>query len=191
MIRRTTWVLVFVFVVLIGLTIFLQRREVSKPLEPSPTPEISLLEMNEGDILKLSIEGNDTDLIEFELDESGQWALTEPAGGAVDSSIVNSVLSRLVTLKIVATIDPLPDFEVLGLANPDNKIRLATKHGTGTEIIVGNVTTTGSGYYVKLGDDKVFVVSISGIDTVTNLLENPPFLPTPTTELETSGTTTP
>jgi hypothetical protein len=191
MIRRTTWILVAVFVVLIGLVLILQRREVSEPSEPSPTPVRALLEISEDDITKLWIEDSEGNSVELNQDKSGMWVLIKPPVGATDTSMVGSAVSQLITSKVLTTIDPALEMEVIGLAEPDYMISIETNSGQRIEIIVGKVTATDSGYYVRVNDDAVTVVSKFGIEAITNLIENPPVLITPTAVPETTVTATP
>ena len=48
------------------------------------------------------------------------------------------------------------------------------------------MTPTGSGYYVRYDDGKIYVISQSGIDAILKLLNAPPYpateTPNPTTE---------
>jgi len=60
---------------------------------------------------------------------------------------------------------------------------------------IGVITPTESGYYVQNTDDETVIVSKSSVDALLGLLNNPPYLETPTPSpialTETSIPTTP
>jgi hypothetical protein len=93
-------------------------------------------------------------------------------------------------LSIVNTLNVPPTLSDIGLAVPADTIDLVFVNGTSHKMEIGNLTPTSSGYYVRFDGGKIYVIEKSGIDSLLNLLTNPPFLPTPTPPptSETDGT---
>jgi hypothetical protein len=72
-------------------------------------------------------------------------------------------------------------------------MELGFVNGTSHKIEVGNLSPTGSGYYVRFDGEKIYVIEKSGIDAILNLLTAPPFpaTATPVPTPETTITPTP
>ena len=89
-------------------------------------------------------------------------------------------------LRIMTLLETSPEPSVVGLDVPSSTLELGFVSGKSHKIEVGNVSPTGSGYYVRFDGGKIYVISQSGIDALLKLLTAPPFpateTPSPTPE---------
>ncbi len=182
MIRRSTWALVAVFVLLLAGTLVYQRYQDQQPkaeATSTPDPNGKLFTIDEKTIVSLRIEGAGK-AVQIGRDSSGLWTVTEPKGGPTDAGKVESAMSQLVDLGIIATLNPTTDLNVYGLGKAAYIITVGLNDGTKDVANVGSLTPTSSGYYVRLNDQTPKVVSKFSLDALLGLLENPPFQDTPT-----------
>jgi hypothetical protein len=184
MIRKTTWFIVLIFAVLLAAVFLWQRSQDEKAAEATPDASESvageeyLFEV-EGEISGLRIEQVGGKAVDLVKDETGQWA---PAGGSastLDSAAMDSVIGGLAVMPVVSTLQNPPELEALGLNPPSYRMLVTTKNGDQLIASVGKVTPTGSGYYVLSGDRRVLIVSEFSMQSVLDLADNPPYLPTP------------
>ena len=184
MIRRTTWVLLAVFAVLVLGTLYLQRTgnlTAAATTTPSPTPEEPpLLQVQAGGISSLRITDAQGKVVALERDAQSGWKMTEPKAGTADGSKVDAAITPLETLQVLNKLEPAPAANVIGLDKPSYTLSLGLADGKQYTLQVGKVTPTGSGYYSSMDGGAAVVVSKSTIDTVIDLLNNPPFPPTAT-----------
>jgi hypothetical protein len=68
---------------------------------------------------------------------------------------------------------------------PVYRITISLEDRQQINVYVGKATATGSGYYVRLGEKDVSVVSKYNLDSILNLSQNPPIKSTPTPLVET------
>lgn len=182
MIKRSTWILLAVLALFIGAYFYLK----AQPLQLStstPTPtatETSFLITKEDDTLtKVVITDAQGNSFQMERDAAGNWAITQPELAAADQSQAEAAETQLFALKMVTTLETSPSPDVIGLNPPAYTISLEFSGNRQQVLEVGGLTPTNSGYYVQL-DDKVYVVSQYSMDAVVGLLQNPPYLATPT-----------
>jgi len=196
MIRRSTWIVLAVFLVLVGAVLIFQK--VQKPDSSidsadlvgdlqSSAPIEALFHIPEGDfILGLRVEDTTGRNLEIKRDnESATWVLVSPEGSA-DQDTINRVLMQLESVSIDQTLSPEIDREVIGLSNPAYTIALEISNGGVFTVFVGNITITNTSYYAQLAGDPPIVVNKFGLDPVINMLDSPPVLVIPTPTVDTA-----
>jgi len=190
MIRRPTWIILAIFLVLLVLAWYLQQTRQNTQAETTPTPASqALFEIEENAVTGLRVEDNQGRVVELGKDAEGQWALAEPAA-LVDPLKADSAVGQVVTLDASTTLESAPSRDLIGLDPPAFTITVSLSDGTQRVIRVGNVTPIETGYYTQVDDGPVQVVSKFGLDAVIGLLDNPPVQATPTAaETATPGTT--
>ncbi len=177
MVRRTTWIVLILFLGLLAFSLYWQNRNKDNQGEVTPSPVIqSLLDIKSDEITNLRIEDERGGTVEIKHVEGNGWILVVPKSEATDSKAVDGMVNQFVSLHVISTIDPAPPDDATGLKNPEYKIHLRVKDGRQMIVNVGVQTATGSGYYVKLDDGFVKVVDKIGLETVTNLIYQPPVL---------------
>ena len=185
MIRRTTWIALGIFILLLAAAFIWQRYQKNEEAEITPTAEEGLLLHLTTKITDLRIEGVGSQIVEVAQDEQGQWKLIIPEGHETDTGAVEGAVSQLPTLRILSTFDQSLDLGGAGLVVPTYRILITMEDGQQFVVDVGRITSTGSGYYVRTGGKDVYVVSTYSLDSILNLVKSPPIKPTPTPPAET------
>jgi hypothetical protein len=183
--RRGTWILLAILLVVAGLWYLLHSGRLSLPaaLRATATPttasRATLFSSDQGTINGLKVEGGQQPAVEFQRGAGGSWSLLQPKIAPADSSLAESAATQAGDLAIVATLDPGTQLAELGLDKPDYTITLETS--VGNQVFqVGKPTVTGSGYYVKTPVGSLVVVTKYGLDALIGLLTSPPYAATPT-----------
>lgn len=182
MIRRTTWFLLAIFVVLLGVLLYLQRNPLEKEVEATPTPEMILLSLDREQITRLEIKDTQGNQITFVKNADGSWGLADPPATLGSDSAVQSILSRLEGLSAVSVLSGQVQDSVLGLDQPRYEVTVSTSDGNKQTIYIGVQTPTGSGYYIQVGDGPVYVISQFSVDTLLTPLTDPASVTTATAE---------
>jgi hypothetical protein len=194
MIKRTTWIVVAVFLAVLGAAVYIQRQPLAPETaltEAAPTaaaPLANLLPVTMSEISGLRLEETATgDAVELRLDEQGAWQLLEPPEGPADASEVESFLSTLTNLRVQTSLEAAPDLSVFGLAAPAYRLSVETAGGETLTVLVGDQTPTASGYYVRVDGNLPQVVNKFSLDSFLRILAEPPELE----EIEGEGEPTP
>lgn len=184
MIRRSTLIVVGLFIAVLALAIYLQRTGKKLVAEtPTPTQPAALLSLERDSIGRLQIEASDGRIVELERAADGTWRVLQPKNEAADASTIDSALTNLLSLSITSAINPPPPASSTGLDRPQYVIRISSEGSGDQAIQVGNVTPVGSGYYVKLEDGRVLVTGKFGVDEILKLVLNPPYALTVSPEI--------
>ncbi len=93
--------------------------------------------------------------------KGNEWVLTAPRPLAADQGSIVSVLSTVAPLNADRLIeDKTSDAGAYGLAQPALGIAFVRKDGKTRQLLIGDETPTGNGYYVKLADDpRIFTIA--------------------------------
>jgi hypothetical protein len=182
MIRKTTWITLCVFIILVLAALYINEQNKNVPEGVTPTPELkSILSGNDTeDIIQIIIEDASGAKIDLKLTDNGQWKFNDSTPGELDQNIISE---RIRTIKDIEEMSPLPNppsLEDLGLIKPAYTIRLVYKNQDQTTILIGNQTTVNNGYYIKVDNKQPQVVNKYDINPLINILTEPPVLGTPT-----------
>jgi hypothetical protein len=195
MIRRSTWIMLGAFVLVVAAALVFQRAQERSAAEATPTPGLTyLFDVQDETLIGLRISDAQENSVAVQRDEGGEWTLLEPSGEPADQSRVESAVSQAGTLRILSTLDQTLDLNVIGLDAPSYQISVTLASGRRITALIGSQTPTGSGYYAKVEDGgPQQVVNKSSVDSLLELLTNPPIAPTPSPSPETTpaGTSTP
>ncbi len=195
MVKRPTWILIAVLVLVVGAYFFIKGRPLKSAL-PTPTAQGAafLITSADGTLQSLQITDNQGNKVRMQRDLNKTWVITAPTSAVADPSLAGAAETQVGALKIVATLDAPPDLSAIQLTTPADTIDLTFTNGREHKIEVGGLTPTSSGYYVRFDGNKVYVISQDGIDALLKLLKSPPYPPTPTpvfTSTPATGTPTP
>lgn len=178
MIRRSTWILLLVFVAMVGLGWYLNARKQAVAAQATPTAGTEyLLPTDAGVVTALKIEGKDS-LIEIQRNAENKWEIKAPNPAEADQGMVEAGITQLSALRVLGRVEI--DLELVNLKTPDYKVSVTYSDGKTYTFEVGAVTPINTGYYVRKSDGTVVVVSKVGLDSLLKLLTNPPYLATPT-----------
>jgi hypothetical protein len=211
MVKRPTWILLFILALVIGAYFYLKSRPL-KSSAPTPTAVKSnyLISSDNGTLIKIYIVDAQGNSLQMRRDATGNWAImvgqsptimvgqsptiTQPKLATADQSQAEAAETQLFALSVLTTLETSPSLDVIGLNPPAYTISLEFSSNGQQVLKVGALTPTGSGYYVQL-EDKIYVISQSSIEAVLELLKNPPYAATPTpvpvTETPIPATATP
>jgi len=182
MIRRPTVVYIILLLALAGVYYYLNNRVETAEVESTvePAPEVTyLFTAEEGTPSSIRIESKDGQTVEIARDEENAWIVIQPVEAAADPGMAEAAATQATTMRIVdsvADIDP----EIIGLDIPEYVLTIKFTGGVERTVDVGVLTPTESGYYVRAEDDEIVIVSRSALDALLSLLDNPPYLATPT-----------
>ena len=185
MIRRSTWIILGLFAVLLGGALFWQQtRQKNAPAEPTPTPGVQeyLFEMNGPTITAVTVQRSEDGKTLQMARLDGAWKLVQPATEFSDSPQIESAISSLLTARIIAKPSGATELEVLGLTPPAYTFVVSLDNGKQVTINVGKAAVAGTGYYVLSDARVVYLVNKAAFDTLIRMLDVPPLLPTPTPE---------
>jgi hypothetical protein len=176
MIRRSTLVLVVIFAALVAGAIYWQRSQDKKSpaSEATATPGSQLLFHLKGNISGLRLERTNGGSLELGRDDQGAWKLIYPKADATDVAAVEAAVSQLISAPVISTLEVGPSMQDAGLAAPAYRLLINLDDGSQVVVNVGNVTPTGTGYYVLVSQQGMSIASKFSLDPVLNLVENPP-----------------
>jgi hypothetical protein len=190
--RRSTTIFVLLFIVAAGIYYYLNNREQPADITITVEPEEEvtyLFDAELGSPEGIRIESKDGAIVEVARNAEGVWALIQPIEAAANSGSVEAAASQVTTMRVLDTLPDL-DLEIVGLSPPEY-ILTVTFAEVERIVSVGVITPTASGYYVLNPDGVVIIVSASAVDGLLNLLDNPPYLETPTPSPTATGTAIP
>lgn len=191
MIRRNTLVLLSVFIVLVGVAWYLGRTKKEAPATLTPTAGAkTLISVDEKSIASIRIQAAKGGVVAIGRDATGLWTVTEPKGGQTDTAKVEQMVSQLTSLQTTVSLNPTSDLGIFGLANASYAITVNMNGGKQYVLAIGDETPTSDGYYVRLDQNTPEVVNKYSVDTIIDLIKNPPFKPTETPTV-TGGTQLP
>lgn len=190
MIRRSTWIVLAVFVVLLGFLIYWQQWGPGASVDdasaaiPTVAPKVPIFDLPEdAAVVGVRVESAEGGLVEVRReDDQAAWELVEPPHEDTDSQQVQTMVDQLIALRESSTLEAAPSLDVTGLESPAYTITLTLEDGTQEKLYVGDETITGTTYYIRVGDGSPQVVNQYGVDAAISMLDTLPLLPTPTAE---------
>ena len=193
MIRRSTVVYLVLLLALVGVYYFVRNREQPAQAESTaePTAQVSyLFSAEQGTPSALQIKSKSGATVDVARSADQTWVVHQPVEAQADQGAAEAAATQITTLRItdqVADIDP----KIVGLDTPEYVLTVKFTSGTQEAVEIGSLTPSESGYYVRDASGKVLIVSRDGIDSLLGLLNNPPYLETPTPSPTTTETSTP
>lgn len=180
MIRRSTWIVLLIFLLLLTATILWQKYKPEKVADVTPTVVAGkLLELSEADIVGFEVKNLAGKSVAAEADTTGKWVLAGYSAEETDTNRIQTVLQQLSSMSILSNLEQAPAADLVGLAQPGYVVSVNLKNGTKEVAYIGNQTPTASGYYARTEGGNIVVVNKYSIDTLVGLLDQPPILPTP------------
>ena len=196
MVRRTTWIVLLVFGLLVlfaWLLPRLQSNNAEGTAPASPTATVArLYDLTASQVDEINIVNSSGDTIEFTRDpEAKSWVIKDLPAEQADSPKIESVSTQLLSLQAIDTLTQPPPLDSIGLVNPAYTITMVTTDGKQIATYVGSISAIGTGYYMRVNNGPVVIVDNVIMDDVLKLLKDPPVMATPTPEVTTTGTGTP
>lgn len=121
----------------------------------------AILKLDQGSITKLELKKKDTQPIQLEKANSGDWQITQPKPLRADESAVSGMLSTLSSLNSERLVeDKASALKTYGLEQPSLEVDLIERGNKSQQLLLGDDTPTGGGLYVmRAGDPRIFTVS--------------------------------
>lgn len=172
MIRRNTWIILAIFVVLLGGLLYLQKNPLSvsdSETTPTPTMMVSLLpETVTSQMNTITYKLNGMTFV-LKKDEQGNWSTNAEQGETLSSDNASTIPQLLSEAYILQYLSSEPDAKSTGLDSPQVEITISNGDTILTTLRVGNPTPTDSGYYVQLGSDPPLVSPKSSISPLLSI----------------------
>jgi hypothetical protein len=196
MVRRSTWILLIVFALLVLFAWLFQRFQANKT-EVTATPTIAptaqkLYNLTDSQVVEITISSNSGNSITFSRSPgSTTWVIKDLPPEQADSFQIESVTTQLLSLQAVDTLTQDPPLDTVGLTNPAYTISIQTADGNQIVTQVGSISAIGTGYYIQVDSGPVVIVDNVTMDDILHLLKEPPVLATATPEVTVTGAGTP
>lgn len=161
-----------------------------KPPESSiQSTTVSLWEFSSSDLVSITVvKGLQTTIVE----RTGMaWQVVAPAPGEADIIRMYNLADMIANMSSTRTLDN-PVLEVFGLDEPAATVTLGLQNGTTLTLEIGDQNPGRTDYYVQIGGDpRVHLVPSTYIVGLLDLVDNPPYPPTPTAPPSPEETPTP
>jgi hypothetical protein len=195
--RRTTWILLLLFGLLIIFTWVYTRYKANNQVEtatptPQPTSEkvYDLTNLQVGELKIVSNEGNSIDLYR-DASTSNNWAIRDVPVDQADNVGIETTISQLLSIEVIDSLAATPPLDSIGLASPVYTMTLTTVDGNQIITYVGIKNAIGTGYYVRVGSGPIIIVNDLTLDEILNYIQKPPLKATPTPEATSNESGTP
>jgi hypothetical protein len=181
--RRSTIILVVIFIALAGYAYYIQSRNPAASqasATPSPT-HATVFNFLTDNVVNFQV----SDLHQKQtvaVTRRGQdWHMEQPKDSATDPVRIGDALATIANLDAARVLTDTTDLSAYGLVTPTIHVRVTMSDTTQSLLQIGDTTLDKSDYYaLKGGDKQVYLISSSTVDTLRNYLDLPPYPPTPT-----------
>ncbi len=190
--RRSTVILLTIFVLLAVLVWFMQTPDnpIKKAIATSTTVaeglNRSLINSQKGPISTISIQGSAGKIVTIDK-TSGKWIINMAGDVPADPNLSESAAAQVLYLQILTELDKAPDAAGTGLDKPDYTVSVTFSDSSLYKFEIGKETVTGSGYYSRTFDGKIYILNKNDVDVLLKIYAEPPFLQTPTPQVNSSA----
>lgn len=179
--RTGTWIALVVFLLAIGGIIYMNRQaEEEATATKTPGAEEAFLFDEASVVTAIEVSNAEGVSSRIERNADNAWVLSKPEKVEADQGASEAAASQIGAIRVITPVENADDLSIFGLDAPDIIINVEFEDGTKSTLEVGDKTPTENGYYVRKDKKDVFVVALSGIDTLGILVSAPPYLHTPT-----------
>jgi hypothetical protein len=186
MIRRSTWILLAAFGLVLAGALIWTRTKAAKgsaaAADATPTLE-PLWSVPTTDILGLRVEDLETgEMVELRRgDDETPWRMVKPEEAPADAAQVEWAITALVSPRPQGTLPEPEDLEPFGLAKPASRVTVFMAGDVTRSFEVGRVSPAGGVFYVTVpGRNEIVMLSQSSLLDVLSLLYKLPYAPTAT-----------
>lgn len=181
MIRRSTWILLAVFALLLGVTFFLKKNPIEGQGEDTlPTPAPLLVSFDPlGATAALHLTDAEGRQVTLRRGDADSWTVEAGDSRPADALTVMQGLNQLAALQVLSPVEAGVPATALGLAPPQMRLEFDLSDGRRVTISVGAPTPVGTGYYLQMDDAPPVVVEKYPLDGILSWLDAPPYAPAP------------
>jgi hypothetical protein len=194
MIRRSTWIILIVFLAVLGGGLYFQKYQSNKQAQVTPTSEMKLLFLgvDKSQITGFEIDSSQAKKLVVAKDQSGSWEVAGYTAADTDPTGIDSMLTQITNISVVSDLETAPALDIIGLSTPAYAFKVILQDGQQKTVYIGNLTPTKSGYYARLEEGNPVVVSKNAVDNLINTMDKPPIAtPVPTLPPAEFGVVTP
>lgn len=181
------------FILVVAVAVFISQKKTTE--EAAVTPEggetTYVFTEADGTPSGIKVEPADGEAVELQRDDKNVWGLILPTKTEANQGMAEAAATQLTAISIVTPkiSGNTADF---GLDSPSFVITATFAGGKTHTLEIGDPAVTKNGYYARLDKGDIMLVSLSGIDALTQLAVAPPYLNTPTpTPLPSTATPVP
>jgi hypothetical protein len=144
-----------------GLVWWSNKTQKAEADKPSADTAPKLLTIPEDQFSRIEIKKTGGESTVLARDQAGKWQIAAPQKLAADQDAMSSMVSTLSSLASDRLVEEkAADLKSFGLEQPGLLVAVTKKDGKTQELIFGDETPTGSGYFAKVqGDPRVFTVA--------------------------------
>jgi hypothetical protein len=179
--KRSTWIVLVIFLALVGFMLYLNQKEPATPEELEATPAAPaefLFTETDGLPISIDITSKTGEQVHIERNAAGEWIVKQPIETEANQGSAEAAASQLTALRIVSRPEVAPG--EAGLTQPSYVMTVKLTGGTVKAVRIGDLTPTSSGYYSNVNDsNEVLIVSKTGLDALLTLVTSPPYANTP------------
>ncbi len=176
MIRRNTWILLAVLVILVGVVVYFNNQKNTPASAATPTASQQYLFTSQDgkptDIKIVDIAGHS---VEIARDSAGTWVLKAPTSAASQGQ-AEAAATQITALSLFGNVQL--GLDVVGLDKPAYVMTVTFDNTKTHKVLIGSVTPIQTGYYVQVDGGQIKVADKSGIDSLVGMLTTPPYLAT-------------
>ena len=178
MIRRSTWIVLVLFVVVIGAAVLVEK---TPYFQPKPTPTSTTApSLYSGSPVAFTLVQSDGHTTSVKLQDNKTWVAVQPPSVPVDQGQMSELISEIQGIAILTTLPTPPPADGSGLGSPTDTITITDASNQQHTLKVGVKTPTSSGYYVQLDQNNPVIVDTTTIDGIIQILSGVGATPTPT-----------
>jgi hypothetical protein len=193
MIRRTTWILLFLLVVVIAGALYINDRKAKQAASATPTAgegaSVPLFSPSTGAPTDITVKDTTGKAVEVARNDSNTWVLKAPTSASADQAAAEAAATQVTSLRVLSSVQL--DLNVVGLDKPAYTLAFTFQDGTKHTLSVGSVTPIQDGYYASLDSGPIKIVDKPGLDALIGLLTKPPYAATPTPPITETPTVEP
>ncbi len=173
-IMRRTLIFITILLALLGAVLFTETRdsrneEIPQNVERESavlSPQFLFAEEESTVVgLKIVIEESVLELIR---DGDGLWSAVQPEGVTAEQGIVEAAVSQLRALPLLAEDLQLSTSDV-GMGEQATQVSVSFADDTVSTFRVGDLSPSGSGYYIQSSDGQISIIARDSLDTFMNL----------------------
>ncbi|BCY19064.1 hypothetical protein hrd7_29130 [Leptolinea sp. HRD-7] len=173
MVKKPTLILLGIMAVLIAFAVYTQKNPSILKGDSTPTATkipspLSDWKLDETRLIKYEDPQGKSISLRMGKDFSN-WSIDQNSQTPADAGKVTQLISELQSLQPVSKLESSTDESAMGIGTQSKKITLVDGSGSTKEIVIGEKTATGSGYYVKVAD-VIYIVNTYALQNITDLL---------------------
>ena len=178
MVRRNTWILLFILAGLVGFSFYLGNIKTKQASAATPTSSgsVSLFSATDGSPTGIKIVDSLGVSVEVARDATGAWVVKAPTQAAADQGSSEAAATQVGAVRVLSTVQL--GLDVVGLDKPAYSLTITFPAAKVHKLVIGSVTPIQDGYYAQLDGGQIMIVDKGAIDALLGMLTSPPYLAT-------------